>query len=151
MENEIRCPHCNSVLDIKPVENPDKLMTIGELIEQLEKYSDELEIVAKFDGNTVYPRRIESWRGGRELPAIDFYEYQPQYMSLDILGSFVRELKDQIGKTMQGYKGGEYPIHKDLPIRLAQWGEVKSYAINYISDDEKYVILNCAEIIDDEC
>lgn len=146
---EIRCPHCNSILPLTHIENPDHLLTIGELIAQLEGFPLESILIGRIKDVQYTLLRIESWRGIYALPSIDFVESDPYHIPKTIKDYLV-DWEVQIGKTMQGYKGGEYPIHKDLQIRLAKWGELKSYRIQLISQEGGFAILDCEEIPDDD-
>jgi hypothetical protein len=64
------------------------------------------------------PTKIRSWRGSYNELAID-YGMDDRYTLLQ----FIEELKGSIGKTYEGYKGGDFTMGKITPIWVAHWGE----------------------------
>jgi hypothetical protein len=93
-------------------------LTLGELILKLENVKDKKKkIEFDFNGNHG-PTKIRSWRGSYNELAID-YGMDDRYTLLQ----FIEELKGSIGKTYEGYKGGDFTMGKITPIWVAHWGE----------------------------
>jgi len=90
--------------------------SLGKLIQDIEGLNPKKEIVvAKGYGFAGF----DSWRGS-------YCELSLQY-EIGAEGDVARLLQDAedaVGKTMTGYKGGDFVMDKDTPIHIANYGEV---------------------------
>lgn len=121
------------------------ILTLGELIAKLEaipltykgyKDKDALKTV-RFNFEYVHPTRLMSWRGVYAELAYGF-AIDGDYPTLsDVL----MELRSAIGKTFEGYKGGEYVMGKATPIWVANCGNSGDTGIVGVEDDDYCVIL----------
>lgn len=92
-------------------------LTIGQLIELLEWASKRLEddCSVYYDFGWFAPTDFYSWRGAYDEGCLSIRAGEKALKCSELIGL----LKSYIGKTMHGYKGGEYPIHKDCPLWVA--------------------------------
>lgn len=122
-----------------------KQLTLGELIlliEPLKKtYIDYQEkeqpknVVFNFE--YIRPTGLDSWRGSYAELAIEFSS-EGEYLSVE---KFLSMLKEAIGKTYTGYKGGEFVMGKSTPLWVANYGNSGNTGVVGIKDDEYEVIL----------
>src|SRR5579884_2690083 len=93
-------------------------LMLGELILKLEAVQNKNKPVA-FDDPVYHPVDIGSWRGSYCELALE-YSQDGEVLSTAIL---LQMLKNAIGKTFGGYKGGEYMMGKTTPVWVANYGE----------------------------
>jgi len=133
-------------------------LTVGELILKLEAVDGGLPIY--FDDKKYRPSGIESWRGSycelaltyegggsiNSEKVIEVVEVCGQgykvYERIDTtlpsnpkVKDLLEMLRDSIGKTMEGYKGGNFLIGKTTPVWVANYGD----SGGYIGDDQAVV------------
>ncbi|UDL16038.1 hypothetical protein QEH42_gp180 [Microbacterium phage Pumpernickel] len=90
---------------------------LSELIVVLEALGDELV-------SGLEPV-IQSYRGYYDRPSIE-----PSSPTMTYQASHLAKVyTDYIGKTMYGYKGGEYEIKADSWVHLATWGSTGHYIL----------------------
>lgn len=144
------------------------IMTLGELIISLEgivkrqeevkkKYDHEAEVV--FDFASALPTGFGSWRGIYAELAVnysfngygDMVGYQKTSgSSFDpkpfTVSEFLKLAKETVGKTFQGWKGGDFTMGKNTPLHVANDGDCGSTGIVGVRDDEYTVILVTATV-----
>lgn len=116
-------------------------LLLGEMILKLEAVNDKTKPLF-IDLLDKRPKGIDSWRGSyRELSirTEDFgsyntdkvtyeSEYGNSYEQKEIgkenptVADWLEVLKEAIGKTFVGYKGGDYLMGKNTPVWLAEYG-----------------------------
>jgi len=94
-------------------------LTLGEIILKLEAIKNP-KLPVLFDIKKYHPTGIDSWRGSYNELALE-YESKGKTM---LLSDFLKMLKDTIGKTLTGYKGGDFLMGKTTPVWVANYGEV---------------------------
>lgn len=123
-------------------------MTLGEAIAVLENskltYESDGKVKEKtvyFDFEYLFPTGLDSWRGSYAELAIEFdwadrsdNDKQPPTGK-----EFLKWLKEAVGKTYTGYKGGDFTMGKTTPLWVANYGnsgetglvaiDVKDYGI----------------------
>lgn len=120
--------------------NSDQL-TLGELILKLEpivknqKEGDEATV--RYDFEYLFPTSINSWRGSYDELALDFETHGEEMK----VSEFLKMLKDCIGKTFTGYKGGEYLMHEGTPIWVANYSHSGNTAVIDVVDNGYVVLL----------
>jgi hypothetical protein len=83
-------------------------MTLGELIEFLEKYPANQEVPLGFEGP-------HSYRG--------YYEDLAFEPAKNVtVGSMLQCAKDALGQTFCGYKGGDYKMEEYTDVWLSEYG-----------------------------
>jgi len=130
-------------------------MTLGESIAVLESS----ELIAEdgdhkhvaFDFEYLFPTGIDSWRGSYDELAISFgsgdfytgeYKDRPQPPTAT---EFLSWLKEAVGKTYTGYKGGDYVMGKSTPLWVANYGNSGSTGLVGIKIDDFEVKLVTAD------
>jgi hypothetical protein len=104
----------------------DQLMLI-ELIYELEKVSDKTKQVF-YDNEGLFTTGIDSWRGIYAQLALDYSDVgdSPQYTPKTV-EFWLDRLNKAIGETFQGYKGGDFTMHKTTPIWVANYGSASGF------------------------
>lgn len=113
-----------------------KQMTIGEIILKLEAINKTDEEVW-FDFEYARPTDLDSWRGIYAEIAFGFdCETKPKTVK-----EILVILKEAIGKTYTGYKGGDFTMGKNTPVWVANYGNSGETGIVDIVDGGYKVIL----------
>ena len=120
--------------------NSDQL-TLSELILKLEpivkNQKDGEEATVRYDFEYLFPTSIDSWRGSYNELALNF-ETQGEEMKVS---EFLNMLKECIGKTFTGYKGGNFTMHKGTPIWVANYSHSGNTAVIDVVDNGYVVLL----------
>jgi hypothetical protein len=122
-------------------------LSLGELIAKLEAisptYTDyqekEQPKLVYFDFPEAKPTHLDSWRGAYDELALEF-TWEEEAKSPTVTG-LLEELREAIGKTYTGYKGGDFVMGKTTPIWVANYGHSDNTAIVGVIDDGYSVIL----------
>jgi len=131
--------------------NRTNQLTLGELILKLEPITEKQEEIIKkykheativYDFEYLFPTNLNSWRGSYEELALNF---QSEGEELTVT-KFLKLLKNTIGKTFYGYKGGDFIMNRHTPLWVANYGHSGSTAIVDILDKEYQIILITAYI-----
>jgi len=116
-------------------------LTLGEIILKLEAVKNQ-ELPVVFDVKKYYPTGIDSWRGSYcELSL----EYDDEGKPL-LLEKFVKILKNTVGKTLTGYKGGDFLMGRTTPVWVANYGTSSGFrqkdtaVIDILEKGDKVVI-----------
>jgi hypothetical protein len=121
-------------------------LTLGEIILKIEpilkkqemikeKYKHEAAVV--FDFEYLYPIDIDSWRGIYRELALGFESGDNKMTVVD----FYKMIKDCVGKTFTGYKGGDFVMGKNTPVWVANYGNSGNTAVIDIIDNEYEVVI----------
>jgi len=117
-------------------------MTLGDLILELDStaYSKDWRVLFE-DGN--YPNEFDSYRGIYRHVALD---WGPTPIT-------VAELLDRtratVGRTFQGYKGGDFHMDLDTPIWVAQYGDATGIGLTHVRSFEEGVVTLLTADVDD--
>ena len=112
-------------------------MTAFELIDDLNKYNQDLIIQFDFGG---YPNYIDSWRGSYNTPSI-FWKME-DYIKLTVK-QFINMLNKIDGMTVTGYKGGDFILLGTDDIHLSyNFGDYTLCIIESISKENNSIILH---------
>jgi hypothetical protein len=101
-------------------------ISLGKLIKLLELEKQDNHV--QFDFGGFEPTSLASYRGYYEQLALGFQEATWDDKSPTVK-SVLQELKNAIGKTYEGYKGGDYKMSEDTHLWVANYGEANSTAI----------------------
>lgn len=116
-------------------------MTLGDLInaiESLDRISPNgQEKTVRFDFAYFFPSGISSWRGAYEELAL---EYSNSGEALTV-SKFIQLLKDAVGQTFTGWKGGEFVMTEYTPIWISNPGEACYTAVLGIRDEGWIIII----------
>jgi len=134
IQNAVKASRANTLA------NSDQL-TLGELILKLEpivkNQKDGEEATVRYDFEYLFPTSIDSWRGSYDELALNF-ETQGEEMKVS---EFLNMLKECIGKTFTGYKGGDFTMHKGTPIWVANHSHSGNTAVIDVIDNGYIVLL----------
>jgi hypothetical protein len=137
-------------------------LTVGELIFKLEAIDKDLPIY--FDNEKYRPTSIGSWRGSYDELSINykgedninsdeieevyiiFNEHYIFYKPIDTtlpknvkVKDLLQMLKMAVGKTMEGYEGGNFLIKKTTPVWVSAYGESEGYKTNKNYDPQAII------------
>jgi hypothetical protein len=135
IDNAVKASRANTLA------NSDQL-TLGELILKTEIILKDLkgrneEATVRYDFEYLFPTSIDSWRGSYNELALN-YKSEGEEMSVS---DFLQMLKDCIGKTFTGYKGGEYKMNRLTPVWVANYGRSGNTAVIDVVDAGWFVML----------
>jgi hypothetical protein len=112
-------------------------MTLGQLIEQLEKMNPESGVICSTDTSMVFTT-FDSYRGYYDDLALgyiakDYYE-ENKDDEIHTVKDFLEEAKRCLGKTFYGWKGGKFIMDKDTPLWVANNGHTSNFVIDHIEE-----------------
>ena len=115
-------------------------MSLGQLIDALKDVrtsngKDGLTVC--FDFEYSRPTGFDSWRGVYAELALNF-SFDGRETSLEDLISWAEE---SVGKTFEGYKGGDFTMTRETPVWVANCGNSGSTAVTGVYDDGWQVVL----------
>lgn len=135
----------------------EEQLTLGQLIDKIEELGttnnvpvlDGDDIVepkcVQFDFGTAIPTSLHSWRGvysqlalGYELTGYDNHETHLKEISADDL---LKELKSAVGKSFEGWKGGNYRMNRDTPVWVSNQGNGSDTRIVDVIDKEYKLVI----------
>lgn len=119
-------------------------LNVGELILLLENV-DEGKTIGFVDGS--FPKEFGSYRGSYSELGIEYDEGTP--LLPETVGLFLLRLKDMIGKTIYGYKGGEYTVTEKTTVHKANYGECGDIVVGIKEYENSVDILTRDEDDDD--
>jgi hypothetical protein len=117
-------------------------MTLGNLLSELEKIDtgdEDLEKRVYFDFGDTNPNGFGSWRGSYDEVCIHYGEHNAPK-----LYDFINQVKETIGKTFCGWKGGEFTMEESTPVWVANSGCASHSALIAVVDTGYSVILMTA-------
>jgi len=119
-------------------------LTLGELILLFESLPNKEDPV-NFDFGNFYPTYLHSWRGSYAELAFGFEDEQGK--DNPPVEEILKQLKSALGKTFEGYKGGDFTMGKTTPIWVANYGKSNCTAVvgvrrldyGWVIIDTKYI------------
>lgn len=123
-------------------------LTMGELIEKLQAVYDSPlpEYVKDRDQRQVYfdwcdfrPGYTDSYRGYYDHIAIE-----PKPNRATYLKDFIKALRERIGTTMHGWKGGEYEVTPATPVWVAESGEPTGWGVADVQNTGHSAVMKTA-------
>jgi hypothetical protein len=107
-------------------------LNLGQLIALLEAWPDPTD-ACRFGFGMLAPCGIDSYRGYYNHLALDFEE--PKTYPAPTVADVLKIVKAAVGKTYQGYKGGDFTMDLETPVWVAHWGETSDTVITGFSED----------------
>jgi hypothetical protein len=108
-------------------------MTLGRMIAELEK-CDPLAVVSLSDDG-MSPGDANSYRG--------YYSdlsFEPEDGPVSV-EKYLRECRNALGETFEGYKGGDFIMGEDTPLWISTYGSASGRAIvGLLNQGEKIVL-----------
>ncbi len=114
-------------------------MRLKEILAILDAAPDDASV--RFDFEYLCPDGLASYRGYYSDLAIGFSEG-----AAPTCNDFRNDLRECIGKTFTGYKGGDYEMGVGTPVWVANYGHSGGTGIVRVSFDDYEVILHTALI-----
>lgn len=124
-------------------------LTLGEIILKLEPIVNaqksriedgKEEATVQYDFEYLYPTYIDSWRGIYAELALNFVDHSGNDKEKTVT-EFYNMLKEAVGKTFTGYKGGEFTMSRQTPVWVANYGNSGNTAVIDIIDNGYNVII----------
>jgi hypothetical protein len=125
-------------------------LSLGQLIEEIEKcglkreYNGEDKVV-HYDFGTAIPTVVDSWRGSYAELALGYcltgYDNDREHLKEISAKDLLQNLKDAVGKTFTGWKGGDFRMSKETPVWVANPGNGGDTAIVGVLDNGWRLIL----------
>lgn len=119
-------------------------LTLGELIDKLKALSGEANI--EFDFGAANITALGSYRGYYDQLALGYEgEYGTKMMTV---GELLKDCEEAVGKTYQGWKGGDYRMDRDTNIFVANSGcTSNTYLVDVVRKyDDWYVLTTKTDI-----
>ncbi len=107
-------------------------MKLGNLIEELKKHPKDDPVTIPGGPVRLAPERVASYRGYYDQLAIGVSH------GYATVGSLLQELEGAVGKTFQGYKGGDYTMDLETKVWLSNFGESSGSRITGVRKVELY-------------
>lgn len=102
-------------------------LRLGQLIKKLEECDPEQGVI--FDFCRLAPSSLHSYRGYYTDLAISWtQDYRPK------IKDFLKRLRDVVGFTFEGYKGGEFTMNEATRVWVANYGESTDTAVVDVRD-----------------
>jgi hypothetical protein len=95
----------------------------------------------RFDFCKFVPDQLGSYRGYYEDLALDYQTGATVHVA-DLLP----QLRDALGRSFEGYKGGEFVMHRGTNVWVAPYGESWGTAITGVRDTGYYAVLETAYV-----
>lgn len=100
-------------------------INLGELIKLLERREPDQQVV--FDFCCLQPTTIDSYRGYYEQLAIG---HTPEMSyGKKTVADLLEQLREAVGKTYEGYKGGQYKMTEQTPLWVTNSGNTSGTAV----------------------
>ena len=121
--------------------NFEELLTLGELIDGLQKIvdADESDKMVITTGGT-YVSGFSSYRGNyQELAIVPSGGYSSESLTV---AQFLTKAKEADGARFDGWKGGEYLMTRENGLWLAHVGECPGIGIEKMQDTKYHFVLH---------
>lgn len=118
--------------------NTSSQWTLGQIIGELEKIPQGARI--QFSDGRL-PTYLESWRGVYAELSLVPYNGDKWSKPLNTVGEVLKECKNAVGRTFQGYKGGDYTMRMSTPVWVSPHGDADNIAVVGIGIFEDNVII----------
>lgn len=121
----------------------EQTMTLGELLDVLSGFEPDRRVVyagESFEGEQ--PSSIDSWRGIYADLALS-HEPPRARGPVATVDSLLEVLRDAVGSTFTGWKGGDYTMTERTPVWVdnpGDWSEVGISGVNLDADQECVVL-----------
>lgn len=115
-------------------------LKLGELIFLLSRIDPKAQV--RFDFARFKPTTLDSYRGDYSELALGFgARMETAAVTVEDLLELCRAT---LGKTLQGYKGGDYTMGENTRVWVANWGDCHDTALVGVIDQENEAILETA-------
>jgi hypothetical protein len=146
---------CDITTDERTIHGPISLGTLIRQLERVQFYSDnpghQEGCFIQFDFGSFLPRSVHSYRGYYDHLAVSFETQYERNRRHDPSGKtsnscrvpeFLQTLRNAIGQTFSGWKGGNYMMTAETPVWAASTGDATGTGIVGVqTDGSAFVIL----------
>lgn len=117
-------------------------ITLGQLIDLVEKRPPDQDVY--LDHHHLRPKGIGSYRGHYDQLAIEYdCDDHPRVTTAE----FLKMLREVEGKTLTGYKGGDYLMTRDTMVWVSNYGKATDVAVTGIIERYDWAVyITCAYI-----
>lgn len=115
-------------------------ITLGQLIDLLAGRPQDQPVC--FDFCSLVPRGVASYRGWYDHLAIGYREWSRE--TEISVKDFHAMLRKADGYVFTGYKGGDYRMHRDTPLWVANWGDSGSTVVAGLADCDYQTVIATA-------
>lgn len=125
-----------------------KLVNLGQFIALLKCCDETVEI--RFDFPCQYqPVCFGSYRGYYRYLAISYQEHDwRKENSETTVGKLLKEAEKVLGKTLTGYKGGDFLMTEKTPLFVSNYGDSEGVGVVAINDLGSKVIIETKYVED---
>ena len=115
-----------------------RTITLGKLIDELEKANKNLHPQIGF--GDIMVEGLDSWRGdyGELALSYGFFNYDDPMT----VGKLLSLCLDAVGKSFEGYKGGDYTMCLETNVWVDNYGKYSETAISHIDVDSHTFFIN---------
>lgn len=138
--------YMNAMMSVHALERSKTMMTLGELIAALDKVDGGINIAIELPtGEVVIPTDLISYRGYYSDLAIDYGIPNEDSVRPVEVDEFRGWLREAIGKTYTGYKGGDFTMSKITPMWVDNYGRCQNFAVSEVVYDDYNCIIKTNE------
>ena len=126
-------------------------ITLGQMIDEFESIElfdrENKPKCVIFDFGAAVPTTLDSWRGSYAELALGYADYSlNDDLSWDSVKAdkFLKHLKSAVGKTFEGYKGGEFKMNRETPVWVSNYGISGSTGVIGVVDIEYAIVIMTA-------
>ncbi len=116
--------------------------SLGSLIDALKECAPGAEV--QFDFCYIVPTTLASYRGYYEDLALGWQDKGPT----KTVAGLIEQLEGAIGDTYEGWKGGDYTMHRGSSIWVANRGEAGGTAIVGLNDETYHGVILVTKLVD---
>ena len=109
-------------------------LTLGEAITKLKELPQRAKVLTD-NGDGI--GTVDSYRGYYCDLSLEPFDGKGEYTTV---AELLEILKGAMGKTYQGYKGGDYPMHERTPLWVAPYGNCGKMVMDFVFEDDTEVV-----------
>lgn len=98
-------------------ETTTQFLTLGEITDALAALPPAMRVFVIMDGQLLSPDGVDSYRGSYDHLAIEPVNTSYERTVSDLSGCLIAA----DGQTHGGYKGGEFLMHREVPVAVSQY------------------------------
>lgn len=117
------------------------IITLGELIAKLEQHDATATVAVEFGGSLCGFGELASYRGYYSDLAIEPYGTEPG-CSVD---AALTDLREAVGRTYTGYKGGDYTMHRRTLVWVDHYGSCSGIGVTGVEVRDGVVVITSAD------
>lgn len=112
------------------------IITLGELIAKLEGKDPEAKLAVQYGGSVLAVDGVDSYRGYYSDLAID-----PVATEFGTVAEGLELLRDAVGSTFEGYKGGDYTMTNRTLVWVEVYGNYSGQGVTGVETVDGVVVI----------